>query len=561
MMSASFASLLAAAALSATGSLRAQDPVPTGTVLAQLEPQSQVALELIADTDGNGSAELVLVTATGELQRYGVREGTGLAAMGTLRLRDAAHSLLTCRDIDPAPGREIVVADPTGTYWLPWPNDAKSTEPRMLARRARFALRVDVPQEAAFVQDLDRDGRLDLLLPTLQGCQPFLQEAPADGAPTFRALPLLPLPVSVTLDASNGQLDDEHEGGLVVPQIETADLNGDGKPDLVSHDGMRHFFHLQDPQGGFAVPIEVDLTQFQDSTPSATVALGSTLVLGDKQMLQRGDIDGDGIPDFVIAHRRKLWTFLSKKSGPQFTKAHTQAVADDVSAFLLIDLDEDQRSDLLAFQVQLPSIGSILLGLVQSIDIDIKAVGYRSERGTFENKPAWRRTVTLRIPPLLSLLGRQEELVQRFMGILGKARQGVRGAFVAPSSNDLALVSADGTTLDLYPRTATPTLTSAAGRKQMRELLFEDPNTIFDLERLFGLVSGLLDQHAASLTGDVKVAATVPMRDPAVWRLRKLLAANVDGTAQDEVIAIYEAEADSTRRAYDVLAWPSTPPR
>ncbi|HEU4418129.1 MAG TPA: VCBS repeat-containing protein, partial [Planctomycetota bacterium] len=295
-------------------------------VLARLEPKSEIAIEFLADTDGDGRAELVLVAADGQLDRFGVRAANGGSAftpMGSMRLRDPAHSLLACRDIGPAPGLELVVADSRGTVWLPWPDANGTPEPRSLARAARFLLRVDRPQEAPFVQDLDRDGRLDLLLPTLQGCTPFLQEPPADGAadPRFRALPPLSLPVQVDLDASNGTLDDEHRMGLVTPQVETADLNGDGKPDLVTRDGDKHAFQLQQASGGFGPPIEVDVMQFQDSTPSAVVAPGSTLVIGDKPMLQRGDVDGDGIPDFVIAHRRKVWTLLATTAGPQFTKA------------------------------------------------------------------------------------------------------------------------------------------------------------------------------------------------------------------------------------------------
>ncbi len=535
------------------------------SMLARLEPAAPIAIAIVADTDGDGRTELVLVTAEGVIERYGVRGDAGNSAfvpMGTMRLRDPTHSLLACRDIAADPGLELVVADSSGTVWLPWPDSTGTPEPRSLSRRARFLLRVDRPQEAPFVQDLDRDGRLDLLLPTLQGCVPFLQEAPSEkGAePQFRALPLLPLPVQVNLDASHGALDEEHQGGLMIPQVETADLNGDGRPDLVTREGDKHFFHLQQA-GGFQTPIEVDVTQFQDSTPSAITAPGSTLVLGERPMLQRGDIDGDGIPDFVIAHRRKVWTFLASKAGPQFTKARTQAVADDVSGMLLVDLDEDKRADLLVFQVQLPGIGALLLGLVQSIDIDVKAVGYRSENGAFANTPAWRRTVTLRVPPLLSLLSRQEELVQRFLGILGKARQGVRGAFVSKAATDLALVSADGTTLELFVMAEAPTLGSVTGRRMLRTLLFDDPDPVFDLERVFGLVSGLLDQRASSLTGDQKATAAIPLRDAATWHLQKVLAANMTDAHGDEVVVVYEAVASPKHHAYDVLAWPVLTPR
>ena len=530
------------------------------SVLARLEPKAEVAIEFVADTDGDGRAELVLVAADGQLDRHGIRGVNGssaLAPMGTLRLRDPTHSLLACHDIGPAPGVELVVADSRGTVWLPWPDGNGTPEPRSLARAARFPLRVDRPLGAPFVQDLDRDGRLDLLLPTLAGCTPYLQQPPAEGAldPQFRALPPLSLPVEVSLDPSNRSLDDEHQMSLEIPQVETADLNGDGRPDLITRDGSKQGFHLQLASGGFAPPIEVDVMHFQDSTPSASMAPGSTLVIGDKPMLQRGDVDGDGIPDFVIAHRRKVWTLLATTAGPQFTKARTQAVADDVSGMLLVDLDEDRRSDLLSFQVQLPGIGSLLLGLVQSIDIDIKAVGYRSEGGAFANTPAWRRTLTLRIPPLLSLLSQQEEIVQRFLGILSKARHSVRGAFVSEAANDVALVSTDGTLLELFPRTEAPTLGSAAGRRKLRDLLFDDPNPVFDLDRLFGLLSGVLDQLAATLTGDAASVASIALRDPAAWRLVKLLAANLDDTRNDEVVAVYEHVAAPALRAYDVLAW------
>jgi hypothetical protein len=82
---------------------------------------------------------------------------------------------------------------------------------------------------------------------------------------------------------------------------------------------------------------------------------------------------------------------------------------------------------------------------------------------------------------------------------------------------------------------------------------------VFDIDRLFGLISGLLDQRAASLTGDAKPAGSIPLRDAATWRVLKLLAANLDDTRSDEVVAVYENVAVPTLRAYDVLAWHAAP--
>ncbi len=554
--------VVAATAAALTGHCFAQ----AETTLGSIGPVEGVVAALPVDTDGDGRAELVLVTRDGLLQRFAVTPA-GITRRGALRLHDPAHTLFAAADIHPEPGVELVVADPSGTGWLTWPttDELRDAEPHLLVRRARFLLRTDAPQQSPFVQDLDRDGRLDLMLPTLAGVQPFVQEpAGDDDGPRFRALGTLTVPVQTSVDADR-RGNQELSGSLVIPQLETEDLNGDGKPDLLTRDGQRHAFHLQTTNGDFAAPIVVDLAQFEDSTPKAAVALGSTLVLGDPKLLQRGDIDGDGIPDYVIAHRRKVWTFLAGKDGPQFTKARTQAVADDVTAMLLVDLDDDARADLLTFQVQLPGVGALLLGLVQSIDIDIKAVGYRSENGAFANLPAWRRTVTLRIPPVLTLIGQQEELVQRFLDIIGKTRLGVRGAFTGDGKTDLALVRADGTAIELYPAdTAPPKLDSAEGRRTLRRLLFEDPVTVFDLERLFALVSGFVDQLSGSLLGDRPPLQTLALRDPAQWRLVDLLAAEFDGAPGEELVAVYTAadgDEEVAARVYDLLRWPATAPR
>ena len=122
-----------------------------------------------------------------------------------------------------------------------------------------------------------------------------------------------------------------------------------------------------------------------------------------------------------------------------------------------------------------------------------------------------------------------------------------------------ALVSTDGALLELFPRIEAPTLGSAAGRRQLRNLLFDDPDPVFDIDRVFGLLSGLLDQRAASLTGEAKAAASIPLRDPAAWRLLKLLAASLDESRSDEVVAVYENAATPALRAYDVLTWNATP--
>ena len=333
-------------------------------------------------------------------------------------------------------------------------------------------------------------------------------------------------------------------------------MNGDGRPDLLTRTGDVRAFHMQRVDGTFADPITIDITQFVDSTPKAAMDLGTTAVLSDAQLMQRGDINGDGIPDHVIAHRRKIWTFLGDSSGPQFQKARTQAVADDVTALLLVDLDRDKSDDLLTFRVQLPSLASIVLGLVQSIDIDVRAIGYQSEQDGFASTPKWRRTVTIRVPPLLSLLSRQDELIERFTGLVSKARISTRGEFVSKGQSDLALVTADNSAIELFLNVPeAPQMNSDEGSKMLGKLLFEDDNTLFDLERVFGLLSGFLDQLNDQTVGARKASKSLPLRNATKWLLSDLDVGEFDGLPGKELLLTYHSVEDPELRTYDVISF------
>lgn len=548
---AALAAVLAAPAPVAAQDVRERIPAASVEVAGILDQR-------LVDTDGDGRRELLLVRAETAGQpaavlRLGFEpESAALQPRGEIVLRDAAHTVVAFADVLPAPGVEVVVADPRGTACLPWDGD---DAPVVLARRARFQVRVDQPQLSPFVADLNQDGELDLLLPGLRGVTPFLHDGRGeDGQPRFRRMQLVPVPVEVEVDPGSRGLDSELVGRVRIPMIRTADLNGDGRPDLLTRDGQTHGFHLQADDGSFRPPIEVDIGQFEDSTPKAAVDLGSTVVIGDRQLLQDGDINGDGIPDWVVAHRRKIWTFVAGRNGPQFTKARTQAVADDVTAMLLADIDNDERADLLTFRVRLPSLGELLVALVRSIDVDIKAVGYRSEADGFARLPKWRRVVTLRVPPILSLLSRQDELIERFTKEIGKARIAARGDLRGGPSADVALATADRAAVEIFADVGdAPAMTSSEGRAMLRRLLFEEENTVFDIDRVFGLISGFLDTVSARTIGGAEPVATIALRDPERWRLEALLTGELDGERGEELLAVYVSVDDERVRAFDVL--------
>jgi hypothetical protein len=94
-------------------------------------------------------------------------------------------------------------------------------------------------------------------------------------------------------------------------------------------------------------------------------------------------------------------------------------------------------------------------------------------------------------------------------------------------------------------------------------LLFEDPNTLFDLDRILAIVSGLLEERAGELVGDEKPTATMPLRDAAEWRVVDLLTGDFLGVGRESLVVVYErAESDDRParvgplRAFERMDWP-----
>ena len=378
----------------------------------------------------------------------------------------------------------------------------------------------------------------------------------AAGAPALRRVQRIPVDVERSWRGKTTFLTDELESTVRIPSLNLRDLDGDGRDDLIVVEGDRHRFFLQDEDGRFAeTPIEVDLSQFVDTTPQASLELGETLVAGDRQHLRRGDLNGDGIPDHVIGHRRKVWTFLSDGDGPQFRRPMIARVATDISAFVLVDVDEDGRSDLLLFRVEAPSAASLAMGLVTSFDISIGVTGYPTDAdGRFARQPKWQRELTVRVPAILSLLDRVEEYTERFVEMVKKARFLAFGELDGTPGEDVAVVTADGDRIDVRPMAADAEKDLAmAQRRAIRRAVFEDPDTVYDVDRLFDVVAGLIDARAQAIVGGAPARFTGALRDPERFRIRDLTTADFDGDGTDEILLVYEDVETGTEWWFDVL--------
>ncbi len=526
--------------------------------LAKLAPERPVAAFRARDVDGDGRAELLLAFADGGVGLWRWDAAAGALARGgaELVLPEPDHAALDQADVLGTGREQLIVLDRRGVFAHRLTDGGYADpEPVALTRTGRLGLRLGRPTLVPFVRDVNADGLADLTVPRGATCELWMNAGAGEAdAPRFDLLQALPAELIQVHVTRHTNLADELGSDVMVRELDIADVNGDGRPDLRVRSDTERRFHLQGPDGRFAdEPIAVDLSIFRDTTPQAEVRPGETLVLSDRARMQSGDLNGDAIPDYVVAHRRKVWSFLASTEGPQFTDSSTRLVAEDVSGLLLVHLDEDDRKDLLIFKVDVPSTVELVLGMVRSISIEVRARGYPTRPdGTFEERAAWRRDLTVRVPSLLRLLREADDLVERFQEVIRKFRWSALGDFDGDGEDDLALVAEDETFVELWRRPA-GVAEDRADERWLRQLLFEDPDTVFDVERILKLTARVFDRRTSALTGEraADLRRDLPHREG--FYVVDLLAADFDGDGADELVLVEESATEPYRRAFTIL--------
>jgi VCBS repeat protein len=572
-----FARILSAAPLLAVGSRAAQaPPAPKSVRVVQtLAPEFPLAAHRLIDVDGDGRRDLLVLGRAGEVRvfRHATNEHPlGPKPVGELVLADPRHSLVdTARWEKKVSPLQLFVASPRGVQVFPPGADGGyGGSGPILAPRARFQLRVPSPTFADLAQDVNADGRLDLVLPAADRCELWLNEGPREpaggtaGAPEGPALPGFRKAAEVTLAVSSSvasdaeELSDILEASFSIPALTTSDVNGDGRPDLLVVDGSRRSFHLQREDGSLpAEPdVTVDLSIFRDSIEEAEIRPGHTLAAGDEATYESRDLDGDKIPDYVIAHRRKVWVFHASRAGPQFKEPSTILKAsDDITALTLVRLDDDALPDLLLVKVQVPTIATLIRGLFGEWDVEVSSAGYLNQGGRhFETQPSLKSTLTVRLPAILDLVKHPENFLKRFEDLGGRFRQSVTGDFDGNGTLDIALVSTDGARLELWYGAAKQGAAPADEEDLeplLRQLLFQDPNRVWDLERVVLWLGDFAERRTALMTGGRPADGSLPLRDKSAARLSTLEAGDVDGDGKAEVLLRYELRQGTT--VFDLL--------
>jgi hypothetical protein len=507
-----------------------------------------VSEQRVLDVDKDGRDDLLVVGAAGEVRVWRRDEATkrlGEKPVGTLVLRHAERTLLAVADLY-GDGRAPQLVEMTKDGVFAHQVEAGGAYARAgdaVAPRAKFPLRVGRPTFTAIARDVDGDKRADLVVPLGEACELWLNGGvdKSSGLPSFGKAATIHVELKREVAVRADALSDVLESSFRAPDLSIADVNGDGRRDLLVEDGDKRAWHLQRTDGSF--PVEPDSTlnldDFKDTTPAATVELGRTLAGGDSTRLETRDLDADGVPDYVIAHRRKVWVFRGGQAAPDFRRKADQMLrtADDVTALLLVRLDDDALPDLLLLRVQAPTVATLLRGLVAEWGIDVAALGYRNSGGaSFEPTPQWRGAVDVRLPAILQVLRRPEALIAQFEGAARKFRPVVPGDFDGDERADVALIDAQGDRVDVFVDAGRG---GDDGERAIGDVFFGDAKKTWDLSEILRWVGDVAERQASRRTGGAPPWASWELRPEAEFTRAGVFAGDLDGDKRAELVLGY----------------------
>ena len=299
--------------------------------------------------------------------------------------------------------------------------------------------------------------------------------------------------------------------------------------------------------------------RFGWNSPVAGPVHGSDKILagGDDTDSKVRDLDGDGIPDYVISHRRKVWVFHGDKSGPQFTKpSKILKVADDITFIWLARVNDDAFADLLVVRVEVPTVGTLITGLFGSIDVSMRVLGYQSQNGRgFATKPEWKNEITFVFPSLGEIMKNPEALIKRFEDAASSIRESFLADVNGDKKEDLVLFDKEVTKAEIWHARDGDDLTSGDDLDAIvLDVFFDKENREWDLDRMFGFIESMGNTRATRWTKGRAADRVVPFRNDDVHIPKRMMHADLNGDGKEELLVAYRVLGRRSGVRFDLVA-------
>lgn len=363
----------AAAAVSPT--VRAAD---LGLRRIEMKPEGRPDSVLTHDLDGDGLGDLLLR----DRRRVSV---FFLRPDGPPSTPDLAFDLpddavfVDLSDVDGDGAGDLALMTPEGVKVVRFTGREASAASRFEALcRDDLVLR---PVPAADVRwsdvlfDIDGEGGEDALLATDEGYRVFLRGA-VDGG--FRPGGLVPVAPVGSIDLSPRSDLGVVSQTLEMPRVFTGDVEGDGRPELLTFDGrvVRVFARPPDdaPDGAWLLLDERALYDTEVSLPEEYLS---------SRLIEVADLDGDGRAGLMVVRSMEgALDFFATSDAGRFAERRTLQLEGWILPPDLIDLDGDGRVDLVAPTVE--EIGYLKLAKI------FVSQGFQMRFWTFKNRPGVR---------------------------------------------------------------------------------------------------------------------------------------------------------------------------
>ncbi|UCE17491.1 MAG: VCBS repeat-containing protein [Gemmatimonadota bacterium] len=311
---------------------------------------------------------------------------------------DPGAAILDIGDISSDPGREIVLMSGDGIHFYGQKNGAFVDEYRKVIETTTiFCLGEDDDLPTwNFARDICRNVGDEILIPKFGAIE--LWSRGEDGA--YRLTQTFPvkMPTRVSAETPGDNYSYAMRADYRVPKIECKDFNNDGSTDVLVcwEDNLNVFLQNRDgafrssPDHEFQLELRTD-----DELENDEVEL----------LLSVDDLNGDGYMDIVVnkmkgglANAKTETNFYMAHGGNTFrqTPDHFMTADDAISQPYLVDLDGDNRLDLIQPEIKMGIKSVVSMLLMKKFNISF-LVYLNREEGLFSEEPDFSTKVSFKL--------------------------------------------------------------------------------------------------------------------------------------------------------------------